>query len=143
MYIFWPTTPQDFETYYEIRWRILRQPWHQPRGSERDAFEKQSRHVMVHDANHRPIAVGRVHFPKLYEAQIRYMAVELGDRHRGAGRLTLDSLEQYAREQGARIIFLNARIAVIDFYKKMGYQVTGKAHTLFGAVRHVRMQKRM
>ena len=42
-----PETPEDFEKYFELRWRILRKPWNQPRGSEVDMEEDFSYHIMA------------------------------------------------------------------------------------------------
>ena len=44
-------TPQesDFKEYYLMRWQVLRKPWNQPIGSERDANEESSWHFAVKD----------------------------------------------------------------------------------------------
>ena len=34
-----PQNPEEFERYRDLRWRILRAPWNQPRGSELDEIE--------------------------------------------------------------------------------------------------------
>ena len=31
-----PRTTQEWESYFDLRWRVLREPWGQARGSERD-----------------------------------------------------------------------------------------------------------
>ena len=72
-----PKTKEEFEQYYDLRWKILRQPWNQPRGSEKDEKENESIHIMlIH--NDKVIGCGRGHFNSPTEAQIRYMAVEEG-----------------------------------------------------------------
>jgi len=35
-----PETAVDRERYFDLRWRVLREPWQQPRGSERDDRER-------------------------------------------------------------------------------------------------------
>ena len=52
-------SPEQLEHYYDLRWRILRAPWKQPRGSEKDILEEDSYHLMVVDAKQRVIGVGR------------------------------------------------------------------------------------
>ncbi len=42
-----PKTKVEFEQYYDLRWRILRQPWNRPRESEKDEKEENSIHIMV------------------------------------------------------------------------------------------------
>ncbi|MEJ2362384.1 MAG: thioesterase, partial [Gammaproteobacteria bacterium] len=34
-----PQTKQEWQAYFDLRWRILRAPWQQARGSERDDLE--------------------------------------------------------------------------------------------------------
>ena len=34
-----PQSAEEFAAYYELRWRVLREPWSLPRGSERDELE--------------------------------------------------------------------------------------------------------
>ena len=44
-----PASAEEFEQYYELRWKILRAPWNQVRCSERDDDDKSSTHLMVLD----------------------------------------------------------------------------------------------
>ncbi|MCG6898677.1 MAG: GNAT family N-acetyltransferase, partial [Gammaproteobacteria bacterium] len=80
-----PLSRDDFQRYYELRWEILRAPWNQPRGSEQDALESSSHHLMVTDDHQAVVAVGRLHFNTTHEAQIRYMAVAAGQQRKGIG----------------------------------------------------------
>ena len=34
-----PNTDLEFEAYYELRWRVLRKPWGQARGTEHDEYD--------------------------------------------------------------------------------------------------------
>ena len=77
MKIIEPSTPDEIQRYYDLRWKILRAPWNQPCGSERDELESSSRHLMVINSKQAVIAVGRLHFNSIREAQIRYMAVDI------------------------------------------------------------------
>ena len=141
MIITQPKTPEEFEKYYNLRWRILRAPWNQPEGSEKDDKEETAMHVMVCESKGIPIGIGRVHFNSNDEAQIRYMAVEENHRRRGIGALVLEVLEKRAKEKGAKFIILNARDTAIKFYEKHGYKIVKQAHTLFGSIPHYEMRK--
>ena len=136
-----PVSEADWTKYFDLRWRVLRAPWNQPRGSERDDREDTSIHLMVRDASGSPLAIGRAHFNAKTEAQVRYMAVEPALAGRGLGGRVLAGLEKRAQAQGATRIVLNARRPAIPFYLKHGYEVVGLADTLFGAIEHVRMEK--
>ncbi len=137
-----PESDNDLEKYYDLRWRILREPWNQSRGSEKDEMEKDSIHLMV-CINGDVIGVGRLHFNNPGEAQIRYMAVDEGYRRKGMGTMLLKKLEKKAGENGASYIILNARENVVSFYRKNGYAVVEKAHTLFGSIHHFKMKKEL
>ena len=139
--VFTPQTDLELERYYDLRWRILRAPWGQPRGSERDEYEDGADHVAVRDLTGRLVGVGRLHLNSRHEAQIRYMAVEPAWRNRGVGRLMVARLEALARERGTIHIILNAREEVAAFYQRLGYRVLAQGPTLFGEIKHVRMGK--
>ncbi len=136
-----PTSDADFERYFDLRWRILREPWAQPRGSERDDREDESIHLMVRAANGDALAVGRFHLNTPTEAQVRFMAVDPRAQSCGLGSLVLRSLEDRARDAGAKRIILNARESAQRFYEQHGYGVEGPAERLFGGVDHWRMSK--
>ena len=111
-----PKTRQEFERYYDVRWRILRAPWNQPAGSERDEYEDDAYHVMVCISGRIPVGVGRLHFNTTEEAQIRYMAVEESQRGNGIGTAILAELESEAVRKNASNIVLNARETATRFY---------------------------
>jgi len=120
MKILIPSSKEDFQRYYELRWRILRKPWNQPLGSERNELDDTSYHVMICEKDRIPLGIGRLHFNNTCEAQIRYMAVDDGYQQKGAGSIIVNALEKYAKEKGAHYIILNARENAVHFYIKNG-----------------------
>lgn len=137
-----PRSERDWERYFDLRWRVLRAPWEQPRGSEKDDHEKDGQHLMICDEHGaEPLAIGRLHFNSRTEAQVRFMAVAPSAQGRGFGSVILHELERRARDAGANSIVLNAREDAQQFYDKHGFSVVGPAPTIFGAVKHVRMRK--
>ncbi len=142
MLIVEPASAEDFRQYYELRWKILRAPWQQPRGSERDPLDENSTHLMLIDGTRTVVGVGRLHFNTIREAQIRYMAVDVTHQRNGLGSRLLDALERRARELGAASIVLDARESALGFYNKHGYTVLGSGHMLFDRIAHMRMLKR-
>lgn len=137
-----PQTKEEFKKYYDVRWLVLRKPWKQPRGSEKDECEKESIHIMACIDNE-IVGVGRLHFNTEKEAQIRYMAIEEKYRRKGIGSLILKELEKRAKETGAEYIILNAREKAVNFYKKHVYKTVKRTYTLFGSINHWEMQKRL
>ena len=92
MKIIEPSTTKEYQRYYELRWKILRAPWNQPRGSEQDDLEQSSSHLMVIDSNQVVMGVGRLQFNTIQEAQIRYMAIDIKQQRKGIGTLLLHAL---------------------------------------------------
>lgn len=135
-----PQTKREFFDYYDLRWRILRAPWNQPKGSEQDDLEGQSIHIIAVEEN-KIVGCGRAHFNSDVEAQIRYMAVENDWQGKGVGKLILDKLERSVIEKGAKKIILHARDTAVKFYEKNGYKVVKESHTLFGSIPHFLMEK--
>jgi ribosomal protein S18 acetylase RimI-like enzyme len=136
-----PKSKTDFENYYHLRWKILRAPWNQPIGSEKDDLEDRGIHIMACESNRIPVGVGRGHFNSPQEAQIRFMAVDEEYQGKGIGSLILRKLERKLKMAGAKSIILNARKSALEFYKKKGYKILGEGHVLFGAVPHFEMKK--
>jgi GNAT superfamily N-acetyltransferase len=138
-----PATPSEFQQYYDMRWKTLRAPWNQPRGSETDALDAASTHLMAVDSGQCVLGVGRLHFSTLGEARIRYMGVATEYRRKGIGTLILRGLENKALGLGAARIVLDARETALGFYLKHGYVATGPGPMLFNRIAHVRMEKRL
>lgn len=136
-----PADEAELDRYFDLRWRVLRAPWQQPRGSERDDRESESTHLMVRSADGEPLAVGRMHLNTPTEAQVRFMAVDPKAQGRGLGSMVLRALEERARKSGATYVVLNARASAQRFYEQHGYHVEGPAERLFGGVDHWRMRK--
>jgi len=135
-----PQTSDEFDDYYELRWIVLRKPWKQPKGSEKDEDENNSTHIMA-CIGKETVGVGRIHLKSKEKMQIRYMAVKENYRSKGIGTLVLEELEKRAKNKQIKHIVLNARENALQFYIKNGYSIVGKGDTLFDSINHWRMQK--
>lgn len=137
-----PATPDEWDAYYALRYRVLRQPWGAPPGSEKDQLEARAIHrIAVDTSTGRIVGCGRIHLRPDGIAQIRFMAVDEHYRGRGIGSMLLSNLEQWARDHAIPTIVLYARSTAVEFYRNHGYRVIEQAHTLYGAIEHVLMQK--
>ncbi len=138
-----PASESEFEAYYAFRWKILRAPWNQPLGSERDEFEGEAIHLGAWDEAGHLIGVGRLHRVMGTNGQVRYMAVDPTRRSHGVGKAILQELEARALELGIQEINLNSRQTAVPFYQKNGYQILRPTHTLYGTIPHFAMWKRL
>jgi predicted GNAT family N-acyltransferase len=137
-----PSTPRDFESYYALRYEVLRKPWNQPLGSEKDNDENTSVHAFVKE-NERVLAVGRLQFTDEHTSQVRFMAVSPDQQGRGLGRKVLEYLEKKSLAAGRTKVILHARENALEFYKNCSYHVVQKSHLLWGQVQHWLMEKEL
>ena len=144
MKIIEPNSSAEFEQYYNLRYEVLRKPWLQPKGSEKDNGDKSSIHRMIIDeSNGKAVAVGRLQFNTSEEAQIRYMAVSDNYQLKGYGNIIVKTLEDIALNKGIRNIILQARENALKFYWKNGYEIIEKSYLLFDEIQHWLMVKKI
>lgn len=132
---------EEMERYFHLRWKVLRAPWGQPEGSERDPKDAECFQLGAFTDAGEVVGCGRIQFNNPQEAQIRYMAVDASEQGRGTGRKIVAGLEEEARREGAKKIILDARENAVPFYEACGYRITAKSYLLFETIQHYRMEK--
>ncbi len=137
-----PESDKDWEAYFDLRFRTLREPWGQPRGSERYKDDPESIHVMA-VSGEQVVGVGRAHFNSSSEAQFRLMAVDPEFERQGIGRMVLLELERIVKEKGAKVVILDARDYALDFYLRNGYEVFADSYLLFDTIQHYKVRKEL
>jgi N-acetylglutamate synthase-like GNAT family acetyltransferase len=135
-----PKAREEFEAMYDLRWRILRAPWKQPRGSERDELESRANHFIA-ILDDRIVGTARLHLinQEAKIGQVRYLAVETVVQRRGIGSKLLEAIHLTAKNQLLNYLILNAREHAIRFFENSGYKVVGEGPLLFGAIKHKKM----
>ena len=136
-----PKKSNEIDSYYKLRFEVLRKPWGQDENTVRDEWEDQSLHALLIDNDGNAIATGRLQFNSDTEGQIRSMAVAESFRGQGLGTKILKFLEKKAKEKDLSKIVLDARDLAVDFYIKNGYAIDGPSYTLFNVIPHFRMIK--
>jgi N-acetylglutamate synthase-like GNAT family acetyltransferase len=138
-----PQTASEWEAYYDLRWRVLRAPWNQPKGSEQDDMEASCYHCMVIDNDGTVAGAGRLQLNSPELAQIRYMAVDLNLHGKGLGKKIMNALEEEASRRGAKSVFLQAREIAVPFYLACGYEIIEKTFLLYDSIQHYSMKKNL
>jgi len=138
-----PETPEEFQRYRDLRWKILRAPYDQPKITEQDDVGVEDFPIMVCEVDGIPIGVGRAHFISEDQAQIRSISVEEEWAGKGIGTMVLKELEKIVLEKGAKRIIIHARNSAVEFYKKNGYKVLEPSYTLFEQIKHTLMEKKI
>lgn len=136
-----PANQNEWEEYYDLRYRILRQPWQQPRGSERTKEDALAVHLAYFDRGKIKGIVRLDTFENDVLAQIRFMAVDTNLQGRGIGKKLMTEAERFARQLGFSKMMLQARANALPFYESLGYTLIEKSHLLFGEIQHFRMEK--
>jgi len=135
-----PKSAEEWEQYYLLRYNVLRKPWNQFPGSEKDDQEETSIHFFA-ISNNEPAGVCRLQYNTPTEAQLRFMGVY--DRFRGQklGKLLIAEAEKVAREAGRNKMVLQARDNAVKYYESCGYQITEKSFLLWETIQHYKMEK--
>ncbi|MFT5860622.1 MAG: putative GNAT family N-acyltransferase [Flavobacteriaceae bacterium] len=136
-----PKTDYEWESYYDLRYRILRAPLDKPRGSERNEMDTTGLHFALYDED-RLKAIARLDQSGIQTAQVRFVAVEDHSQGRGYGRKIMEATEEAAIARGDTKMILQSRDYAVDFYLKLNYGVLEKSHLLFGVLQHYLMEKR-
>lgn len=143
MEIIEPTTPEQFEQYYRLRYQTLRQPWGQPEGSERADDDASAIHAMLVNDAGEAVGVCRLHLHTPQEGQLRFMGIRSDQQGKRLGDQLLQYMEDRARALGAERMTLQARENAVNFYRRNGYEVVEKTHLLFGTIQHYKMKKHL
>lgn len=135
-----PQSNEEWNQYYDLRYRVLRKPWNQARGSERNEGDAKAEHFAYFNGTE-IIGVGRLDVMSREQCQIRFMAVEPLHQGKGIGKALMLHMEDLAWKHGAKEVILHAREIALPFYQNLNYIVLEKSHLLFDEIQHYLMSK--
>lgn len=135
------TTKKEVEAIIELRYKILRKPWDQPKETATDSLEETSINIFIADENDNVLACGRLQENENKVGQIRYMAVDDSQQGKGLGKKIVQALEKKGKDIGLKKIELQARENAVDFYKSNGYTIKEKSFLLWDIIQHYLMEK--
>jgi N-acetylglutamate synthase-like GNAT family acetyltransferase len=139
-----PKTHEDFKSYYDLRYNVLRKPWGLQKGTEKDDFEPISKHFMAVDGESGHV-VGVI---KLMEKEkgvgwFSHMAVEDSYQNKGVGKMLMTFVEEEAKRDGYSILGCMARLNATEYFAKAGYVIKGLPSQYIGTTQVVWMQKKI
>jgi N-acetylglutamate synthase-like GNAT family acetyltransferase len=137
-----PKTREEFKAYYDLRYKVLRQPWGLEKGTEKDDYEPISRHFMAVDDQSGKI-IGAI---KLYEKEpgvgcFSHLCVDPAFQNKGIGKMLLDFIEKEAKKEGYSSLGALARLNTTEYFEKGGYKIQGLPSHYFGTTQVVWMEK--
>lgn len=135
-----PKTELEWENYFDLRYRILREPLGQPLGSERNEGDATGIHFALYE-NEIIKAIARLDTQENEVMQVRFVAVENKSQGKGYGKNIMLATEEKAKSLGTKKMILHARENAVDFYLNLGYVMIEKSYNLFDQVQHYLMEK--
>lgn len=139
-----PVSREEFKAYYDLRYKVLREPWGLPRGTEKDDYEPISQHFTAEDD-----ATGELlGCVKLCEKEpgvswVSHLAISEKHQRKGIGKLLLGHVEETARRQGYTRIGCLSRLNTTDYFERAGYNISGLPSNYFGTTQVVWMEKNL
>jgi N-acetylglutamate synthase-like GNAT family acetyltransferase len=139
-----PTTREDFKAYYTLRYKVLREPWGHPKGTEKDDYEPISEHFMAVDEKTGEV-LGVI---KMFEqtpgvGHISHLAVATAHQHKGIGKFLIETAENRAREHGYKTLGAMSRVTATAYFEKHGYRIAGIPTLHIGTTHLVWMEKEL
>lgn len=137
-----PETEKEWEDYYDLRFRVLREPLNQARGSEKNEGDTTGIHFALYENNILK-AIARLDQSAENTSQVRFVAVERNSQGKGFGRIIMEATEKQAKLMGKTKMILHARDYAVDFYLKQNYDLIQPSYKLFDVLQHYLMEKQL
>lgn len=139
-----PATRDDFKAYYDLRYRVLREPWGLPRGTEKDDYEPISQHfIAVNGETGELVGCVKIFEREAGVAWVSHLAVSEKQQRTGVGKMLLTYVEDLARSQGFTRIGCLSRLNTTDYFAQAGYTISGLPTHYFGTTQVVWMEKKL
>lgn len=115
------TTKEQQQDAFKVRRLVFVEEQQVPEEEEIDQYDNEATHFVLYNQDI-PIGAGR--FRNLDGiGKVERICVLSRSRGTGAGKLLMDQIEQYAKQNNYTALKLNAQTQAIPFYSKLGYEV--------------------
>ena len=139
-----PQTREDFKEYYALRYELLRKPWGQAKGTEKDDYEPISQHFMaVNDQTGMIVGVIKLMEKETGVGWFSHLAVAEAFQRKGIGKLLVETIERAGREKGFRVIGCMSRLNTTAYFEQFGYHIAGLPTHYFGTIQVAWMEKEL
>lgn len=113
-------TDQQLRDAFSVRKQVFVEEQHVSAEEEYDEFEETSKHIVIYDEDI-PVGAGRFRIVDDI-GKMERICVLASHRKKGVGKIIMDSLEAYAKEESLPKLKLHAQTQAEPFYKKLGYE---------------------
>jgi YbgC/YbaW family acyl-CoA thioester hydrolase len=125
-----------------IRLEVFVQEQQIPLALEQDALDMDALHVVACNRLGAPVATGRLLVAAPGVSKIGRVAVKRSLRGTGVGQMTLQALEDAAKQRGDTQVMLHAQSSATRFYLTHGFKVSGEPFKEAG-IEHIAMVKHL
>jgi GNAT superfamily N-acetyltransferase len=137
-----PETELEWANYYDLRYRILREPLNQLRGSEKNEGDLTGIHFALYKYQ-QLIGIARLDHMNELIYQVRFVAIDSPFQGKSYGKLIMKAVEEKVLQLNGDKIILHARENAVEFYKSLAYSMIEPSHLLFGQIQHYLMEKKI
>ncbi|WP_374722788.1 GNAT family N-acetyltransferase [Peribacillus tepidiphilus] len=129
---------KELQDAFSVRKTVFVDEQKVPVEEEIDSFEDEAVHFVLYD-NEQPVGAGRF---RLVDGmgKVERICVLSSHRKKGAGKIIMDAIEEYAAKQDLKKLKLNAQTHAIPFYERLGYEVVSEEF-LDAGIPHKTMMK--
>ncbi|PFZ10212.1 GNAT family N-acetyltransferase [Bacillus pseudomycoides] len=113
-------TDQQLRDAFSVRKQVFVEEQHVSAEEEYDQFEEIAKHVVIY-ADDIPVGAGRFRIAQGI-GKMERICVLSSHRKKGIGKIIIDALEAYAKEESLPKLKLHAQTHAESFYKKLGYE---------------------
>lgn len=112
-------TDEQLRDAFSVRKQVFVEEQNVSAEEEYDEFEEIAKHVVIYDEDI-PVGAGRFRTVDGI-GKIERICVLASHRKKGVGKIIMDALEAYAKEQSLSKLKLHGQTQAESFYKKLGY----------------------
>lgn len=131
-------TDKEMQDALLVRKEVFVNEQNVPLEEEIDEYENSSTHFVLYNQDE-PAGAGRFRL-KDGVGKVERICVQADYRRKGAGKIIMQFVEKYAKENGVPALKLNAQTHAIPFYENLGYSVTSDEF-LDAGIPHKSMEK--
>jgi N-acetylglutamate synthase-like GNAT family acetyltransferase len=135
-----PKTLEEFKAYYALRYKVLREPWGHPKGTEKDDYEPISEHFMAVDEEGEVVGVAKLYEKDESVGHVSHFAVAPEHQHQGIGQQLLKAVEERARVRGFHTLGTMAPATATTYFEKHGFHIAGLPTNPLGMTHMVWME---
>ncbi|KPB03574.1 GNAT family N-acetyltransferase [Bacillus sp. CHD6a] len=132
-------TEKELQDAYSVRKIVFVEEQHVPLEEEIDQYEEDSTHFVLYDED-QAVGAGRFRIVEGIGKVERICVLPSYRTSKGAGRLIMNTIEEYAMTKEMHVLKLNAQTHAEAFYAKLGYETISDIFMDAG-IPHVTMTK--